>query len=139
MNKSSSYKIKAKIEDIENGINPILTLLEDLQIDHKICFKIRLALDELLTNVVSYAYDEPEDGDIEISYQLSDNPSCIYIDICDYGRAFNPLEIADPKIDAAAEDRRIGGLGLFLVKNTMDSISYRREGDKNIMSLKKII
>ena len=137
MNKEASYKINAVIAEIELAINPILAVLEEMEVDAKTIYRVRLALDELITNVVSYAYDGGE-GEVEIHYEIVDDPvKAIIISIIDEGVAFDPLESNDPNIKLNADERKIGGLGLFIVKNTMDSMEYRRENNKNILTIKK--
>lgn len=139
MNKKASYRVKAIAENIEKALDPIMDVLESIQIDHKTCYKIRLALDELLTNVVSYAYDN-HDGEMEIRYEIfEEDTRYIVIDIIDEGKAFNPLEADDPDVTIDVSERQIGGLGLFIVKNTMDSLSYKRENNQNILTIKKIL
>ena len=117
----------------------ILAVLEELNADHKTAYKVRLALDELLTNVVSYAYEGKEGGEIEISYKIADDPRSITLSIADEGKAFNPLETKDPDLALDVAERKIGGLGIFLVKNVMDEIDYRREDERNILTIKKNI
>ena len=139
MNKTLSFKIKAELPEIEVALDKILAVLEELNADHKTAYKVRLALDELLTNVVSYAYEYKEGGEIEISYKIADDPRSITLSIADEGKAFNPLETEDPDLALDVSERKIGGLGIFLVKNVMDEIDYRRENERNILTIKKNI
>ena len=136
--KEYSYTFSAKEDSLETALNPVLEVLEELQVEHKTIYKIRLALDELLTNIVSYAYDGKE-GVIEVHYEVNKNPKSISITISDFGKEFNPFDIDDPDLTADVNDRKIGGLGVFLVKNVMDEFQYQRENDKNIVTIKKNI
>ena len=130
--------VNTETDDVSKGITPIINLLNELEVEHKVVYKIELALEELLVNVASYAY-APGHGIIDISYEIEDNPRTIVITIVDQGKAFNPLEMEDPDITLPSDERRIGGLGVFIVKNTMDELTYDRKDDKNILVVKKAI
>jgi sigma-B regulation protein RsbU (phosphoserine phosphatase) len=122
---------------IAEGIAPVLALLEESGADHKTIYKVELALDEVLTNVASYAY-APELGDVTIEYGiLADEERTLQVSIIDSGKEFNPLQNEDPDTTLSAEERGIGGLGLFLVKKSMDEVTYRRKDEKNILTMKK--
>ncbi len=138
MNKKYSYELEADVKNLELMLEPIEKELEELNVEHKTIYKIRLALEELFTNVANYAY-QPGKGQIQIAYVVKDNPRSIEVTIKDNGKAFNPLESKEPDLDAKVEDRRIGGLGLFIVKNTMDGISYVRKDNQNILVIIKNI
>ena len=138
MDKSESYKVKAVVESLESALDPVIEALEAFGADHKTCYKVRLALDEILTNVVSYAYDD-DNGEIEIRYEISEETRTVTISIIDEGKPFNPLEMKDPDLDADPSERKIGGLGIFIVRQTMDDVSYKRENNRNVLIIKKII
>lgn len=122
---------------VNDGMTPILEDLKKAGIDHKNLYKVEVALEEVLVNVASYAYPEDEKGDIFVEYEISDNPREISISIIDGGKAFDPLKRQDPDTTLSAEERGIGGLGLYIVKNTMDSVEYHRKDNKNILIIKK--
>jgi len=134
--KEFSYTYKAEIKNVPSMISPILDALKADDVDKKITYKVNLALEEVLTNVCSYAYGD-EGGDIIIKSDISINPHEITIHIIDEGKEFNPLEAKDPDLEASAEDRKIGGLGIFITKNIMDEVSYLREDGKNVLTMKK--
>jgi anti-sigma regulatory factor (Ser/Thr protein kinase) len=94
--------------------------------------KLDLVLEEVLINVARYAYT-PETGAVEVAYAAS-GPHKLYVEIADSGRLFNPLQANPPDLSRGLADRPIGGLGVFLVKSMVDSIAYRRDGDRNILS-----
>ena len=129
--------IPADVDQISKGISPIMELLKGMEVDHKILYKIEVALEELLVNVASYAYPEDKKGNIDIEYEVVDDPKSIIISIIDEGKEFDPLKRNDPDITLSAEERDIGGLGIYLVKNIMDSIEYHRKDNKNILIIKK--
>jgi serine/threonine-protein kinase RsbW len=94
--------------------------------------KLDLVLEEVLINVARYAYT-PETGAVEVAYSQA-GPRKLHVEIADFGRVFNPLEADPPDFSLGLADRPIGGLGVFLVRSMVDSIAYRREEDRNILS-----
>ena len=100
-------------------------------------FQFNLALDEILTNIISYGYLDQERHLIEIDLRREDGS--LWVEIIDDGRPFDPLAAAAPDINASIEQRRIGGLGIHLVKTSMDAVAYRRESDRNHLTLRKTI
>jgi len=91
-----------------------------------------LILEELLINVARYAY-APGSGVVEVRYAASEAGK-LRVEIIDSGRVFNPLAVDPPDLSRGLADRPIGGLGVFLVRSLVDSIDYRREEDRNILS-----
>ena len=87
-------------------------------------------------NIALYAY-APETGKAAITIDIGKNPKEAVITFRDKGVAFNPLEKEDPDVTQSAEDRQIGGLGIYIVKKTMDSVEYRRENDENVLVIHK--
>ncbi|MBR0170058.1 MAG: ATP-binding protein [Bacteroidales bacterium] len=108
----------------------------DMPSDESLLFKIRLSVEEAVENVVRYSY-EGGIGWLEAGTQLSDDGLELMIVLRDAGTPFNPLEREDPDVTAAAEDRDIGGLGIFLCKQMMDNIAYRYEDGCNILTMTK--
>lgn len=94
--------------------------------------KLDLVLEEILINVARYAYT-PETGEVEVAYAPA-GPSKLLVEVADFGRIFNPLAADPPDLSRGLADRQIGGLGVFLVRSMVDSIDYRREEDRNILS-----
>ena len=104
-------------------------------LDEDLAMNINLAMEEAVTNSIMYAYPEGIRGEIEVDARVDDNT--IEFTISDNGMEFDPTDRPEPDINAGAEERPIGGLGIFLVKNIMDSVSYIREKDTNILRLIK--
>ena len=90
-----------------------------------------------MKNVISYAYRDDEDLDIEV--KMESTGKRLTVTIADDGVPFNPLSAGAPDIDAPLEEREIGGLGIHLVRNLMDDVSYHRRIDRNVMTLVKDI
>ena len=129
-------KLPAKIDQIESVTTALVDYLNEQGVDHSHVFKVQLALEEILANIASYAY-APADGDMEIEYNIEEQT--LVMTISDEGKPFNPLERDDPDITLSVDERPIGGLGLFIVKNTMDDVQYFREDNKNVLVIKKKI
>ncbi len=92
-----------------------------------------LAFDDLLNNVISYAFRDEDEHEIDIRAELAGNR--LTVTISDDGIPFNPLGIKAPDTSLSLEDREIGGLGIHLVRNMVDEISYQRRIDKNVLSI----
>ncbi len=98
--------------------------------------KIDVAIDEIFGNIARYAYADGH-GSVTVCFEVKDG--CAEIGFIDNGVPFNPLETPEPDITLDAANRDIGGLGIFLVKKTMDSVEYERKDNQNILRLTKRI
>ncbi len=112
--------------------------LEALDCPLKAQMQIDVAVDEMLANITSYAYEDGT-GDLTVRFDYDAGRSAAVITFMDSGKPFNPLEREDPDVTLSVEERQIGGLGIFLVKKTMDGMEYRRERDRNILTITKFI
>ncbi|HXR86489.1 MAG TPA: ATP-binding protein [Stellaceae bacterium] len=100
-------------------------------------FKLNVAIEELLTNTISYGYDDT--GRHEIGIDIKRERETIVVELSDDARPFDPLNAPPPDLESAIEDRRIGGLGVHLVKTLMDDVAYAyRDGHNHITLRKKI-
>ena len=104
-------------------------------ITSEVAYAVNLALDEILTNTISYGYHDDEPHRIEITVGLEAEDLAIVI--VDDSAAFDLSNAPTPDIGASLDERPLGGLGLFLVHQMMDSVEYRREEGRNIVTLKK--
>ena len=132
----NNYQFEANLDLIDEMMLPIISSLEEIDVDHKKVYQINLALEEILVNIARYAY-APDKGLIDISYEISDNPKQLKVIIKDKGKAFNPLEKEEPDLEASIQDRKIGGLGIYIVKNIVDDIKYQRINNENILEFIK--
>lgn len=98
-------------------------------------FALNLSLEEILTNVITYGYDDNDEHVILVRLNLHQGQVCIEVE--DDGKPFNPLEVEAPEIHKPLEERPIGGLGIHLVRNHMDSLQYKRREDRNLLIMKK--
>ena len=106
-------------------------------ISQEILSSMNLALEEILTNIISYGYQDTDEHDI--SLRLAIQGKEFLAEVEDDGTPFNPIEAQDPEITLPIEDRPIGGLGIYLTKKMMDGIDYERREGKNRLRLKKMI
>ena len=104
-----------------------------LGLAEEIAFEVNLAVDELVTNTISY--DDEGEHRIELVLRLEDG--ALVFEIADDGRAFDPLQAPAPDIGASLQDRAIRGLGTYLVRKTMDGVTYRRQDGRNVVTLTK--
>jgi len=109
------------------------TFAEDYGIPEKVRLKMNVVFDELLTNIISYAYQDNKEHDIQIKVELSADR--LKVSMVDGGIPFNPLGVETPDMALPLEERKIGGLGIHLVRNMMDKVSYRRRIDKNVITV----
>ena len=130
--------IKAAIENIEKVTIFVNTELEALDCPYKAEMQIDLAIDELFGNIANYAYN-PETGDATVRLEVEEDPLSVIITFSDNGKPFNPLENPEPDVTLSASEREVGGLGIFLVKKTMNMVDYKYENGKNILTIKKNI
>ena len=100
-------------------------------------YQIRLVLDELLTNVISYGYRDQDRHEIDVTMRLADGRLTIRLE--DDASPFNPVAAGQPDLECPVEERRIGGLGIHLVKKIMDHVEYERTEGKNLLMLVKTI
>ena len=98
--------------------------------------KFNICLDELITNVVSYGYEDSNAADHEIKVSITETSDQVEVVLQDDGAAFDPVsEAPDPDLDSSAEDRQVGGLGIHFVRNFMDEVTWERRGDFNLTRL----
>ena len=131
--------IKKRFNPITDRSSEIVAFLmssPDMPEDADLRFKIELSIEEAVENVVQYAY-EGGIGWLEAGTSLDDQSLILTIELRDAGVPFNPLEKTDPDITLAAEERPVGGLGIYLCKSMMDSITYRYEDGNNVLVMKK--
>lgn len=126
----------AKVEELDNVIAFVEEELEKLECPMKVVMQIDIAVEELFVNIAHYAYGEGS-GNMQLSIQRCNGS--VSISLKDNGTPFNPLEKGDPDINLGAEDRNIGGLGIFMVKKSMDKVEYKYENSQNILTITKNI
>lgn len=131
------FTLKNKLAEIERLTNAIMKFGRENALSHKIIFDINLALEEVVNNIILYAYKDKKDHQIHIYLELGGTELMLKVE--DDGIPFNPLEVPEPDINKPLEERQPGGLGLFFVRNLTDKLAYRRDRDKNILMMRKNI
>ena len=114
----------------------ILNIAAELDIQERIKKQLMICCDEIFTNIASYAYPDGK-GDVAITVEFVSETRSLQIIFSDSGIAFDPLEISEPDTSSALSERKVGGLGMFMVKKMMDSVDYCRKDGKNILILTK--
>ena len=112
--------------------------LEALDCSIKAQMQLDVAIDEIYANIASYAYPEGG-GEAKVVFSFDEETRTVTLTFTDQGIPFNPLLQEEPDVTLAAEERKEGGLGIFLVRKTMDAVDYRYEDGKNILSIQKKI
>lgn len=142
-----TFECEATIENLEKVMGFVEEALESQQCDMARLMQITLAVEEIYVNIVHYAYgklDEggrpiPDTGTGPMELDLEADKGQVYLTFKDKGFPYNPLEKEDPDTTLSAEEREIGGLGIFMVKKSMDEISYDYKDGKNILTMMKHI
>ena len=112
--------------------------LASLGCSQKIILQIDIAVEEIFVNIASYAYN-PEVGPAVIRTEITEDPLAVVISFVDNGMPYDPLARPDPDIHLPASERGIGGLGIFMVKQSMDDVAYEYKDGQNILTIKKNI
>ena len=108
---------------------------ESHDVPPEVAYAVNLSVDELLNNTITYGYTDDEPHTIELSLRL--DADAVVVEIVDDGREFEASGVPEPDTDAALEDRAVGGLGLFIVHQMMDSVEFRREDGRNVVTIAK--
>ncbi len=127
-----SIRLPAVIENLPGFIGPILALASTYHLAEEKKGHLELALEEALVNIFSYAYPE-KTGYVDLTCRIIEDHLVILIE--DQGLPFSVDSVATPDITADIMERTTGGLGIHLIRNLMDDVSYRREGDRNLLEL----
>lgn len=130
--------ISATIENIVVVTDFVDEQLEQLDCPMKTLVQVNVAIDELFGNIANYAYN-PEIGAATVRVEVTENPLAVVITFIDNGVPHDPLAKDDPDITLGVEERQIGGLGIYMVKKTMDDISYEYKDGQNVLRIKKNI
>ena len=130
--------LKAKLDNIPEVTAFIDGLLEAHDCQMKAQVQIDVAIDELFGNIARYAYGSGE-GEATVRFEFDEASRMASVTFEDAGIPFDPLNVEDPDVTLSADERKIGGLGIFLVKKTMDALEYARRDGKNVLTMRKRI
>ncbi|MBQ6475386.1 MAG: anti-sigma factor antagonist [Clostridia bacterium] len=132
----NELEIGADVENLQEVLDFIDRNLEDTDCPPRARMQIAVAAEEIFVNIANYAY-APEHGNATVLMEVSEAPVTVTITFMDQGVPYDPLASEEPDVTLSAEERRIGGLGIFLAKKTMDDIVYEYKDGRNILKLKK--
>ena len=132
----AEIEIEAVREKLPEVMEFVQKSMEDVNCPPKAAMQIDLAVEEIFVNIADYAY-QPETGKAVVRVEVDDDPITVIITFMDNGMPYDPTAKADPDTSLPAEEREIGGLGIFMTKRSMDEISYEYKDGKNILTLKK--
>jgi serine/threonine-protein kinase RsbW len=127
--------LAAKLENLNSMIDFIKDGARSKGFDEKKINQVQLAAEEVLVNIINYAYPD-KNGEIEIILKPEENKGFV-VEVIDSGIAYNPLLRPDPDVNLPMEKREIGGLGVYLLRKLMDKVSYKRENNSNILTFIK--
>lgn len=130
--------IDATVENIAEVTAFVDEQLEELGCPVKAQVQIDIAIDELFGNIAHYAYN-PKVGPATVRVDVVQEPLSVVVTFIDNGMAYDPLAKRDPNVALSAEEREIGGLGIYMVKKSMDEITYEYKDGQNILRIKKAI
>jgi len=128
--------INATLENIPEVTAFVDEQLEALGCPMKAQMQIDIAIDELFGNIAHYAYN-PDVGPATVRVEVQENPMAVVITFIDKGVPYDPLKKEDPDVTLSAEERDIGGLGIYMVKKSMDEVLYEYRDGQNILKIKK--
>ena len=128
--------IAASVDNIPAIYEFVEKRLESVDCPAKVRRQIDIAIDEIFSNIAYYAYGEGT-GDATVRVETFQDPCSVELTFIDGGEPFDPLNVAEPDVGLSPMVRDIGGLGILLVKKTMDDVCYERRGDKNVLRIRK--
>ncbi len=135
--KIKQFVIENQIKEISFLAEKIEKIAEEWDLSSTLAMNLNLVIEEAVSNIIFYAF--PDDNKHEIKISVSIDNQILTIIITDDGIPFNPLKHEQPDINLPAEERPVGGLGIFLMSQIMDEMGYNRKKNENILTLKKSI
>ena len=129
-------EIDAKLSNLEEVLDFVNSHLSNVECPEKTRIQVDIAVEEIFVNIAHYAYN-PEVGKATIRVEISEKPLTISLTFMDSGKPYDPLSRKDPDVSLSAEQRKIGGLGIYMVKKSMDEIQYSYRNGTNMLTFKK--
>ena len=129
-------RIPAKTEYLDQVLEFVRAQLKTIGCTYKSIIQMEIAVEEIFVNIANYSYGE-ETGIATISVETSDDPYCAEVTFSDSGIPYNPLAKPDPNISLGIKERPIGGLGIYMVKKSMDDVKYNYKDGQNILTIHK--
>ena len=130
-------RIKNQVEELDHVARFVEEIGEELGLDMELQMNLNLVMEEMVSNVIFYAYPKETDATIELMAE-SDGKELTFV-LSDQGRAFDPTLKDGADMDVNPAERELGGMGIFIVKNIMNQVTYQRLEGKNLLTMKKDI
>jgi serine/threonine-protein kinase RsbW len=130
-----SLELKNQLSELERLSQSLAEFWRCHHLPSKVLFEMHLALEEIVTNVISHGFEDKKEHRIRVGLSLERGE--LRAEVEDDGIAFNPLEAPSPDTERPLTERAVGGLGIHLVRNLMDEIVYQRQEGRNVLVLKK--
>ena len=121
------------MRELTHVLQVVNVFLEPRELQSKLVYAVNLILEEILMNIIRYGYDDEDSHEIEVQIELEEDE--VALTVIDDGKEFNPLTIPGPDRSKSAMDRIEEGLGLQFVRHMRNAMEYRRDGDRNILSI----
>ena len=131
--------LEAKVENLDLVIEFVENQLASAACPAKVQVQIDVAVEELFVNIASYAYPKDQPGTATIQVEIREDPLAAEITFIDRGIPYNPLMKKDPNVTLSLEERQIGGLGIYMVKKSMDDVRYAYRDGQNILTIYKLL
>ncbi len=132
------WTFEAKIDRIPWLTEQVDGLLEGLDCPMKAQMQIDVAIDEWMANIASYAYGNGA-GEVIVRFDFQPDDRTVVLTFIDSGIPYDPLAKPDPDVTLSVDKRAVGGLGIFLIKKTMDDMTYARQDGRNVLTIRKRI
>jgi len=131
---SLKIKMRSDLDGLSSAARSIEDFVAGSGVPSRACYIVGLSFEELATNIIKYGF-EGDSSSREIDVEIAIERERVVLTLEDEGREFDPLSVPEPETAAALDDREIGGLGLHLVRRMAESLSYRRDGARNILKV----
>ena len=128
--------VTADVKNLETITTFVDEGLEQFDCPPRAQMQLDIAVDELFSNIAYYAY-QPGTGTVTVRLEITEEPASVMLTFIDGGIPYDPLSHADPDTTLSAEQRQIGGLGIYMVKKSMDEVSYQYTDGKNVLKIRK--
>lgn len=134
------FIVEADVKNLDAVHGFILDSIAGYNCPESIKFQLELAIEEIYVNIAYYAYPNTIGiTTLRTEVLMEEKGPLLIVDILDQGTPYNPLEQADPELDLSINERDPGGLGIYMVKNSMDALAYRYEGESNVFTVQKYL
>ena len=135
--KEKRLVLKNDVSELQRLTNVVTEFGKENDLAEETIDDVTLALEEIVNNIISYAYEDDSGHQIDVRISMKDQE--LTVEVIDDGKPFNPLEVPEADIDKPLEEKEAGGLGIHFARHLMDSIVYTREDEENVLVMKKIV